>query len=184
MGYLKQSLPTCKINIILSEKELIETNSTLNLFGNFYLKFLWLKCHLLWFNFLEMYSAFALKQANDVIFCGRILMFLAHFFPLSERSGIFCCSVFMFNFVMLIVCGIAFLGLFQNFAAVNIKGVFNTSNDTKYEKDPPLGTFRAHRTLLIKFQVLIFIYYLSESCLIVDTNLSLLLRNFSWFQLL
>jgi hypothetical protein len=27
-------------------------------------------------------------QANDVVFCGRILMFLAHFFPLSERSGI------------------------------------------------------------------------------------------------
>ena len=26
-------------------------------------------------------------QANDVVFCGRILMFLAHFFPLSERSG-------------------------------------------------------------------------------------------------
>ncbi|KAJ0045652.1 hypothetical protein Pint_05615 [Pistacia integerrima] len=36
-------------------------------------------------------------------------MFLAHFFPLSERS------------------------------AVNIKGVFNTSNETKYEKDPPDG---------------------------------------------
>lgn len=26
-------------------------------------------------------------QANDVVFCGRILMFLAHFFPLTERSG-------------------------------------------------------------------------------------------------
>lgn len=26
-------------------------------------------------------------QANDVVFCGRIIMFLAHFFPLSERSG-------------------------------------------------------------------------------------------------
>ena len=26
-------------------------------------------------------------QANDVVFCGRILMFLAHVFPLSERSG-------------------------------------------------------------------------------------------------
>ncbi|BBN68730.1 nuclear matrix protein-related protein, partial [Prunus dulcis] len=49
------------------------------------------------------------KVANDVVFCGRILMFLAHFFPLSERS------------------------------AVNIKGVFNTSNETKYEKDPPDG---------------------------------------------
>ncbi|WOL10731.1 THO complex subunit 1 isoform X1 [Canna indica] len=48
-----------------------------------------------------------LSKANDVIFCGRILMFLAHFFPLSERS------------------------------AVNIKGVFNTSNETKYEKDAP-----------------------------------------------
>ncbi|KAL6327594.1 hypothetical protein AAG906_021885 [Vitis piasezkii] len=50
-----------------------------------------------------------LLRANDVVFCGRILMFLAHFFPLSERS------------------------------AVNIKGVFNTSNETKYEKDAPEG---------------------------------------------
>ncbi|XP_009385660.1 THO complex subunit 1-like isoform X3 [Musa acuminata AAA Group] len=50
-----------------------------------------------------------LSKANDVVFCGRILMFLAHFFPLSERS------------------------------AVNIKGVFNTSNETKYEKDAPDG---------------------------------------------
>ncbi|KAI3914086.1 hypothetical protein MKW92_041242 [Papaver armeniacum] len=50
-----------------------------------------------------------LSKANDVVFCGRILMFLAHFFPLSERS------------------------------AVNIKGVFNTSNETKYEKDAPKG---------------------------------------------
>lgn len=48
-----------------------------------------------------------LSKTNDVVFCGRILMFLAHFFPLSERS------------------------------AVNIKGVFNTSNETKYEKEPP-----------------------------------------------
>lgn len=50
-----------------------------------------------------------LSKANDVVFCGRIIMFLAHFFPLSERS------------------------------AVNIKGVFNTSNDTKYEKEAPDG---------------------------------------------
>lgn len=50
-----------------------------------------------------------LSKANDVVFCGRILMFLAHFFPLSERS------------------------------AVNIKGVFNTSNETKYEKEAPDG---------------------------------------------
>lgn len=48
-----------------------------------------------------------LSKANDVVFCGRILTFLAHFFPLSERS------------------------------AVNIKGVFNTSNETKYEKEVP-----------------------------------------------
>ncbi|XP_052485742.1 THO complex subunit 1 isoform X2 [Gossypium raimondii] len=60
-----------------------------------------------------------LSKANDVVFCGRILMFLAHFFPLSERS------------------------------AVNIKGVFNTSNETKYEKDPPEGIsvdFNFYRT--------------------------------------
>ncbi|XP_028794581.1 THO complex subunit 1-like isoform X2 [Neltuma alba] len=50
-----------------------------------------------------------LSKANDVVFCGRILTFLAHFFPLSERS------------------------------ALNIKGVFNTSNETKYEKEPPEG---------------------------------------------
>ncbi|KAI5668719.1 hypothetical protein M9H77_18572 [Catharanthus roseus] len=50
-----------------------------------------------------------LSKANDVVFCGRIIMFLAHFFPLSERS------------------------------AVNIKGVFNTSNETKYEKEAPAG---------------------------------------------
>ncbi|KAK4748920.1 hypothetical protein SAY87_015506 [Trapa incisa] len=50
-----------------------------------------------------------LSKANDVVFCGRILMFLAHFFPLSERS------------------------------AVNIKGVFNTSNETSYEKESPSG---------------------------------------------
>lgn len=50
-----------------------------------------------------------LSKANDVVFCGRILMFLAHFFPLSERS------------------------------ALNIKGVFNTSNETKYEKEPVEG---------------------------------------------
>ncbi|KAH9323394.1 hypothetical protein KI387_018033, partial [Taxus chinensis] len=48
-----------------------------------------------------------LSKAYDVVFCGRILMFLAHFFPLSERS------------------------------ALNIKGIFNTSNETKYEKEHP-----------------------------------------------
>ncbi|KAL6495764.1 suppressor of the transcriptional defect of hpr1 by overexpression [Orobanche gracilis] len=29
-----------------------------------------------------------LSKANDVVFCGRIIMFLAHFFPLSERSAV------------------------------------------------------------------------------------------------
>ncbi|GJN30047.1 hypothetical protein PR202_gb18321 [Eleusine coracana subsp. coracana] len=59
-------------------------------------------------------------QANDVVFCGRIIMFLAHFFPLSERS------------------------------ALNIKGVFNTSNATKYEKDATDGIsvdFNFYKTL-------------------------------------
>lgn len=51
-----------------------------------------------------------LSKANDVVFCGRILMFLAHFFPLSERS------------------------------AVNFKGVFNTSNETKFEKEASEGS--------------------------------------------
>ncbi|KAL8244878.1 hypothetical protein R6Q59_011136 [Mikania micrantha] len=50
-----------------------------------------------------------LSKANDMVFCGRIIMFLAHFFPLSERS------------------------------AVNIKGVFNVSNETKYENQAPDG---------------------------------------------
>ncbi|KAL8162680.1 hypothetical protein V2J09_014169, partial [Rumex salicifolius] len=45
-----------------------------------------------------------LSKASDVVLCGRILMFLAHFFPLSERS------------------------------ALNVKGVFNTSNETIFEK--------------------------------------------------
>ncbi|KAK9281653.1 hypothetical protein L1049_004556 [Liquidambar formosana] len=61
-----------------------------------------------------------LSKANDVVFCGRILTFLAHFFPLSERS------------------------------AVNIKGVFNTSNETKYEKEAPDGIsvdFNFYKTL-------------------------------------
>ncbi|KAJ4777437.1 THO complex subunit 1 [Rhynchospora pubera] len=61
-----------------------------------------------------------LSKANDVVFCGRILMFLAHFFPLSERS------------------------------ALNIKGVFNTSNETKYEKEAPDGVpidFKFYKTL-------------------------------------
>ncbi|KAK6934012.1 THO complex, subunit THOC1 [Dillenia turbinata] len=59
-----------------------------------------------------------LSKANDVVFCGRILMFLAHFFPLSERS------------------------------AVNIKGVFNTSNETNYEKDAPDGKLSCKGSLL------------------------------------
>ncbi|XP_078161055.1 nuclear matrix protein-like protein [Carex rostrata] len=61
-----------------------------------------------------------LSKANDVVLCGRILMFLAHFFPLSERS------------------------------AVNIKGVFNTSNETKYEKEASEGVpidFKFYKTL-------------------------------------
>ncbi|GJN09343.1 hypothetical protein PR202_ga27344 [Eleusine coracana subsp. coracana] len=61
-----------------------------------------------------------LGKANDVVFCGRIIMFLAHFFPLSERS------------------------------ALNIKGVFNTSNATKYEKDATDGIsvdFNFYKTL-------------------------------------
>jgi hypothetical protein len=36
-------------------------------------------------------------QANDVVFCGRILMFLAHFFPLSERSGMYLFSALVFR---------------------------------------------------------------------------------------
>ncbi|KAJ0605151.1 putative THO complex, subunit THOC1 protein [Helianthus annuus] len=50
-------------------------------------------------------------------------MFLAHFFPLSERIGfLFKCHV--------ILCAST---------AVNIKGVFNVSNETKYDKQAPDG---------------------------------------------
>eukprot|EP00897_Mesotaenium_endlicherianum_P010938 jgi/Mesen1/9873/ME000070S09156 len=47
------------------------------------------------------------KVANDVVFCGRILMFLSHFFPMSERS------------------------------AANIKGNYNTANKTEYQREAP-----------------------------------------------
>lgn len=60
-----------------------------------------------------------LSKANNVVFCGRIIMFLAHFFPLSERS------------------------------ALNIKGVFNSSSETKYETEAPEGVsidFNFYRT--------------------------------------
>lgn len=72
-------------------------------------------------------------QANDVVFCGRILMFLAHFFPLSERSGL-CLLYVMFPLTSWIR-----VTLFLMYTAVNIKGVFNTSNETKYEKEAPKG---------------------------------------------
>ncbi|GJP57250.1 hypothetical protein CLOM_g16276 [Closterium sp. NIES-68] len=48
-----------------------------------------------------------LSKANDLVFCGRVLMFLAYFFPIAEKS------------------------------AVNIKGAFNTSNKTDYAREPP-----------------------------------------------
>lgn len=63
-------------NIFISN----ESNSIQLLVWNFY----WL-----WHNILEVEPL----QANDVVFCGRILMFLAHFFPLSERSGLFMCAM-------------------------------------------------------------------------------------------
>jgi len=55
-----------------------------------------------------------LSKASDVVFCGRILMFLAHFFSLSERS------------------------------AVNIKGIFNTANDTKYENPDMISSIESN----------------------------------------
>ncbi|CAI5525098.1 unnamed protein product [Closterium sp. Naga37s-1] len=48
-----------------------------------------------------------LSKANDLVFCGRVLMFLAYFFPIAEKS------------------------------AVNIKGAFNTSNKTDYAREAP-----------------------------------------------
>ncbi|CAI7841914.1 unnamed protein product, partial [Closterium sp. NIES-53] len=48
-----------------------------------------------------------LSKANDLVFCGRVLMFLAYFFPIAEKS------------------------------AVNIKGAFNTSNKTDYARETP-----------------------------------------------
>ena len=67
------------------------------------------------------------------MFCGRILMFLARFFPLSERSGIQ--PWFLLNYK--VSCLVIYCWCHIILAAVNIKGVFNTSNESKYEKDPP-----------------------------------------------
>lgn len=92
-------------------------------------------------------------KANDVVFCGRILMFLAHFFPLSERSGTCLSSTLVFTCLLtvlnpnLLLYLIAVVGWLM-FAAVNIKGVFNTSNETKYEKDAPDGTSLINNCLI------------------------------------
>lgn len=59
-------------------------------------------------------------------------MFLAHFFPLSERSGTSFNLVNYYCFFWSLNC--------KFFTAVNIKGLFNTSKETKYEKDAPEGT--------------------------------------------
>lgn len=73
-------------------------------------------------------------------------MFLAHFFPLSERSGTCLSSTLVFTCNLIALDPgvqldyIFMLLLWLLCAAVNIKGVFNTSNETKYEKDPPDGT--------------------------------------------
>jgi THO complex subunit 1 len=48
-----------------------------------------------------------LSRSIDTQFCGRILVFLANFFPLNEKSGL------------------------------NIVGQFNTDNVTRYEQRPP-----------------------------------------------
>lgn len=67
-------------------------------------------------------------------------MFLAHFFPLSERSGIFpfLFKTNAFNVIVSVDSHLILLLLIMS-SAVNIKGVFNTSNETSYEKDPPAG---------------------------------------------
>lgn len=85
-------------------------------------------------------------------------MFLAHFFPLSERSGndsylslpftllIKNSLLFMFHIIFLFSYMryhsfflILFFVISLMLVAVNIKGVSNTSNETKYEKDAPDG---------------------------------------------
>lgn len=85
-----------------------------------------------------------------MVFCGRILMFLAHFFPLSERSGGILVSYFYCdNFEP----PAAVLNLVsQSFCkAVNIKGIFNTSNETKYEKEPPGDGMAVFQSLIAIF---------------------------------
>lgn len=60
--------------------------------------------------------------------------------------------------------------------AVNIKGVFNTSNETKYEKDPPEGIFTSScnfvLTLVLLYLWLVFIsaYGIYVSGIPVDFN--------------
>ena len=88
-------------------------------------------------------------QSNDVVFCGRIIMFLAHFFPLSERSGMHITSCPILASLALAVkelqlssryCAHFSFSIFVS-SALNIKGVFNTSNETKYEKDATDGEY-------------------------------------------
>lgn len=59
-------------------------------------------------------------------------------------------------------------------SAVNIKGVFNSSNETKYEKDPPDGTFFLN-IILAYFNVnlfLVLIYCLQVSLWVNNTPIN------------
>lgn len=78
----------------------------------FTLKFYGLRCHhgVFYSCLTSIEISCILKyQANDVVFCGRIIMFLAHFFPLSERSGLHIVSPFTLLIFFLLVMNVAIL---------------------------------------------------------------------------
>lgn len=57
--------------------------------------------------------------------------------------------------------------LLPDSAAVNIKGVFNTSNETKYEKEAPAGTYLIWNScfLVLVTVILYFAFVILEECI-------------------
>lgn len=130
-------------------------------------------------------------------------MFLAHFFPLSERSGTCLSSILVFTCNLIALDPgvqldyIFMLLLWLLCAAVNIKGVFNTSNETKYEKDPPDGTSLLMTVAWflnvdVNILLLIHLYNISNAynflvsigLLSIYVICFIIFRNFHRFQLL
>lgn len=105
--------------------------------------------------FMLLWLQFPGWQLNvlNIDLCYRRMMW-------SFVDGFLCFSLISFHFLnaQVYICElifsfglIAFLSIFSpsHFwwipAALNIKGVFNTSNETKYEKEPPDGTSLLHK---------------------------------------